>query len=102
MVSLRKQRFCGRLRAKRSIAARGDQGDGRVTTGGAKNSACTTKGQISNRKKDPCRFRQGLEKVPTMFQNVIFNERTVLKASPGPMPGAPLKSPIVSVTWPEP
>src|SRR4029077_7295858 len=53
--------------AKRSIAARGDQGDGRVTTGGAKNSACTTKGQISNRKKNPCRFRQGLEKVPTMF-----------------------------------
>src|SRR4029077_2028455 len=53
--------------AKRSIAARGDQGDGRVTTGGAKNSACTTKGQISDRKKNPCRFRQGLEKVPTMF-----------------------------------
>src|ERR1700757_347923 len=33
---------------------------------------------------------------------MIFSANCVLNASPGPSPGAPLKSPIVSVTWPKP
>src|SRR5579864_7452501 len=33
---------------------------------------------------------------------MIFSANWVLNASPGPNPGAPLKSPIVSVTWPKP
>src|SRR6266436_3246048 len=33
---------------------------------------------------------------------MIFPTSWMLRASPGPMAGAPLKSPMVSVTWPKP
>src|SRR5438309_5380580 len=58
MVYLRKQRFCGLIRAKRSIACMDDQGDGRVTTGGG---GRTDTLQMS-KKKPLQQQRQGLKR----------------------------------------
>lgn len=41
----------------------------------------------------------GTDREPSI-QNMIFATSCMLKASPGPIPGAPLKSPIVSLTKP--
>ena len=46
--------------------------------------------------KAPAAVRQGRE-VPNTDQNVILAESTVANASPGPRPGAPFQSPMVSV-----